>query len=200
MTLIDSIKTFKENELLSHVELDDVIIKVSQELLEMLEAKINNDTEELRKETMDTIVNVLSASAEVGVVPNPDTLSRTLEVSDPLLLMGLKKWNQGIQALRKRYSRDVISPEELTTTTEEFLSQLLSYGQVDNSLEEILEINGMKFAQRINAYKPDLDIKDYIREYQDFPKAPVVFKDITPLLQSPEAMRFLCFELAEKAQ
>ena len=114
--------------------------------------------------------------------------------------MGLKKWNEAIQTLRKRYTRKEISPEELTTTTEEFLSRLLSYGNIQNSLEEILETNGKEFAERIADYKPNIDMKDYIREFQDFPKAPVIFKDIAPLFQSPEAMRYLCFELAEKAK
>ena len=65
MSLFNTIQSFKKNELLAHVELDDVIIKVSQELLEMLEAKLNGNEEELKKETFDTVVNVLSASAEV---------------------------------------------------------------------------------------------------------------------------------------
>ncbi|MFH1729273.1 MAG: adenine phosphoribosyltransferase [Pseudomonadota bacterium] len=32
-----------------------------------------------------------------------------------------------------------------------------------------------------------MDIKNYIRDIQDFPKAGIVFKDISPILKSPEA-------------
>lgn len=38
-----------------------------------------------------------------------------------------------------------------------------------------------------------IQLEDFIRNIQDFPKAGVVFKDITPLLADPEASR-VCFE------
>ena len=34
-----------------------------------------------------------------------------------------------------------------------------------------------------------INLKDYIRDIQDFPKPGIVYKDITPLLQSPEATK-----------
>ncbi|WP_432412976.1 adenine phosphoribosyltransferase [Rasiella sp. SM2506] len=40
-----------------------------------------------------------------------------------------------------------------------------------------------------------LDIEQYIRDVQDFPKPGVVFKDITPLLANPEAMKVCVEEL-----
>ena len=40
-----------------------------------------------------------------------------------------------------------------------------------------------------------LEIEKYIRDIQDFPKSGVVFKDITPLLASPEASAFCLSEL-----
>ena len=36
-----------------------------------------------------------------------------------------------------------------------------------------------------------LDLKQYIREFPDFPKPGIMFKDITPILKSPEAMRHI---------
>jgi len=185
---------------MAHVELDDVIIKVSQELLEMLEAKANHNTIELEKEMADTIVNILSASSEVGAIPHTENIVNHAEVSDSELLMTMKQWLHCIQSVRKRYSRDNVSQPELTTITEEFLSQILSYGGSQKSLEEIIKHNTEKFSQRIEDYKPDLDLKQFIHEYPDFPKPPVLFKDISPLLQSPEAMKYFCFELAAKAQ
>lgn len=40
-------------------------------------------------------------------------------------------------------------------------------------------------------------LESYIREIPDFPKAGVNFKDITPLLQDPEALRETVFQLAQ---
>lgn len=36
-----------------------------------------------------------------------------------------------------------------------------------------------------------LDLKEYIREFPDFPKPGIMFKDITPILKSPEAMQHI---------
>ena len=37
---------------------------------------------------------------------------------------------------------------------------------------------------------PMINLKDFIREVQDFPKEGISYKDITPLLQDPKAMDF----------
>lgn len=43
-----------------------------------------------------------------------------------------------------------------------------------------------------------MNIKDYIAEYPDFPKQGINFKDISPLLASSEALKYVCEALAEK--
>lgn len=198
MTLTQALDHYKHNEILAHVQLDDVIIKVAQELWEMLEAKRDNNLQELAKETADTVVNILSASKGVDILPDNENISTKENVSIQELFIQMKRRTQGIQALRKRYSRDQISKQELKTITEDFLSHVLSYGWVQKTLEEILNINSAKFQNRIADYKPKIDLKTHISEYQDFPKAPVSFKDISPLLRSPEAMRYISFEFAQK--
>ena len=40
-----------------------------------------------------------------------------------------------------------------------------------------------------------IDIEQYIRDIQDFPKKGIVFKDITPLLANPEAVKTCAEEL-----
>ena len=40
-------------------------------------------------------------------------------------------------------------------------------------------------------------LKTFIRDVPDFPKPGIVFKDITPLLRSPEALESACANLAE---
>jgi adenine phosphoribosyltransferase len=42
-----------------------------------------------------------------------------------------------------------------------------------------------------------MDLKTYIRDVPDFPKKGILFKDITPLLRSPEALEFCVGALAE---
>jgi adenine phosphoribosyltransferase len=43
-----------------------------------------------------------------------------------------------------------------------------------------------------------MDLKSYIRDVPDFPEAGVLFRDITPLLQSTEALRHVVGRLAER--
>jgi len=42
-----------------------------------------------------------------------------------------------------------------------------------------------------------MDLKTYIRDVPDFPKPGIIFKDITPLLRAPEALKFTVEALAE---
>jgi adenine phosphoribosyltransferase len=44
---------------------------------------------------------------------------------------------------------------------------------------------------------PPLDLKKYIRDIPDFPKPGILFRDITPLLGSPEAFREAIRRMAE---
>lgn len=43
----------------------------------------------------------------------------------------------------------------------------------------------------------DIDLKSYIRAVADFPKPGILFRDITPLLRSPEAFRYAIAGLCE---
>jgi adenine phosphoribosyltransferase len=44
---------------------------------------------------------------------------------------------------------------------------------------------------------PSLDLKSFIRDIPDFPKAGILFRDITPLLGNPAALRETVHQLAE---
>lgn len=198
MEFSQAIDQYKQNEMLAHIELDDIIIKVTQELWEMIQAQSQNNLPELQKETWDTIVNILSASKWVDIIPDIQNISSNTATSIKDLFLEMKNRTQAIQSIRKRYSRDNVSRQEFKIITETFLSHVLSYGWLQSSLEDVLKINWAKFANRIDDYKPQIDLKNYINEYQDFPKAPVSFKDISPLLTSPDAMRYLTFKLAQK--
>lgn len=43
----------------------------------------------------------------------------------------------------------------------------------------------------------DFEIRDFIRDIPDFPKAGIIFKDITPALKSPQAFRFILDRLEQ---
>ena len=43
-----------------------------------------------------------------------------------------------------------------------------------------------------------LDLREFVRSIPDFPKPGILFRDITPLLRSPEALRESVRQLAEK--
>lgn len=42
-----------------------------------------------------------------------------------------------------------------------------------------------------------IELRDFIRDVPDFPKPGIMFKDITPLLRSPQALEHACAQLAE---
>lgn len=67
-------------------------------------------------------------------------------------------------------------------------------------MAEVLYINQEKIMQRSNSYKPDINIKDFIAEYPDFPKEGINFKDISPILANPDALRYVCMEMAESCR
>lgn len=45
-----------------------------------------------------------------------------------------------------------------------------------------------------------MDLKPYIRDVPDFPKAGILFRDITPLLSSPKAFSFTIDQLVERTR
>ena len=45
-----------------------------------------------------------------------------------------------------------------------------------------------------------MNIKDYIESIPDFPKKGIMFRDITPILESPEAMQYVTKEIAKFAE
>lgn len=52
----------------------------------------------------------------------------------------------------------------------------------------------------MSAQGAELDLREHIRDMPDFPRPGIVFKDITPLLLSAEALRAAVGELAERAR
>ena len=197
---IDSLmKHYKKLEKFVHVWLDDVINKVTQEMAELMEANVEWDVSEMYKEAWDVLVNIYSVAEELWLDTNFD-LNQNLENPKTMieLIILLWKWNTKIQWFRSRYSREDVSTLEVQCITSELVKEILNYSNPDLGIEQIIERNIEKFRNRIVDYKPDINIRDYITSYKDFPKPWIDFKDISPILKSPEAFRYVCLEIASK--
>lgn len=97
-------KEYTDIEFKAHVELDDVLNKVTQEAWEIIEAKEDGDIEEMYKEASDTLVNIASVAYQLWITP--DLIKKeSLEVTSSKLLIDLANWNTKIQWFRNRYSR-----------------------------------------------------------------------------------------------
>lgn len=192
---IDSLmQDYKELELAAHATIDDAMHKVTQEIWELLEADARNDRWEMANEAGDVIVNISSVAYELWC--EIEEVGRSNEkISAHKLIMQLWDWNAKVQWFRERYSRDDISLEELQKVSNEFISEILQYS--DRGVEETLQANIEKFQSRIDHYTPKISIEDYIDNYSDFPIAWIEFKDISPILRSPKAFRYVAFELAK---
>lgn len=53
-----------------------------------------------------------------------------------------------------------------------------------------------KFESRVEAYLPKLDLRDYVGAHADFPKPGILFRDVSPMLASPEAMKVAAHEIS----
>jgi len=193
-----TVELYKLFEKWAHIGLDDVINKVSQEVIELRQAIDSSSEDEIFSEAGDVLVNIASVALELWCDMN-DVLS--LELWEEKDLYGiLWAWNEKVQALRGRYSRRQWSLWEVESITKDFISTLLNYTNPETSLHKTLQINLHKLVQRKDMYKPDINVKDYIAQYPDFPKPGISFKDISPILANPDALRFVCHEMAEKCR
>jgi adenine phosphoribosyltransferase len=55
------------------------------------------------------------------------------------------------------------------------------------------------FNQYLSNTKP-MDLKSYIRDFPHFPKQGIIFKDISPLLKAPEAMKYVADQFCQHFQ
>lgn len=198
------INDFREIELRAHVNLDDVLNKVTQEVSELVEAIISWNREETNKEAADSIVNIISASNAIWLEFEDSygqfNLSDNSKDDFSSLFINLWKWNQSVQALRKRYSRDIWSLDKLQESTNELIQDILAYVDQNIAISDIIASSIKKFSSRVDAYKEQIDLWDYIDNYSDFPKDWIEFKDISPILKSEKAMKHVCYEIALKCK
>lgn len=196
ITVTWKIERYKFWERISHISPDDVLNKTTQEVVELLQAIDLWDREEIYAEAGDVVVNIISFAKEVGCDMKDIFSSDSWEPWEILDIFWA--WNEQVQALRGRYSRKQGSLWEVESLTKTFIFTLLNYTDPDKNLTEIIENNKNKLRDRRNQYKPDIDPRDYIAEYPNFPKPGINFKDISPLLANPDAFKYVCHEMAEQ--
>lgn len=194
MNAILNLQDYKALERAEHVLPDDVLNKVTQEILELLEAQALWDNSEIEAEAGDVLINILSFMEELGIELSSDEIQRW-EHGEILPLF--RAWNERVQALRNRYSRKDASPDDVKILTKTLLGQVLNYTAPETSIHDVIKSSTQKLMDRKNAYKPDINIKDYIANYPDFPNPGIQFKDISPILRSPDAMSYVAHEMAE---
>ena len=184
------VKKYKELEKKVHVSFDDVMNKVTQEVSELIEAHAAGDIPEMYKEAWDVIVNIYSVAHELWF--DIDLKSDGENDRNPLALsILLWKWNSKVQWLRSRYSREDIHTWEVQNITAELIKMVLNYSDPLMDIEQIIEKNTVKFRSRVDQYISKLDVKEYIVDCPNFPKPGIDFKDISPILKSPEALRYV---------
>ncbi len=204
-TLKDLVNEYRSIEINAHVDLDDIINKVTQEVSELVEAIISWNRIEMAKEAADSVVNILSASSSVWVQDIKDRWGRfyddgILNKDFGKLFVDLGKWNQKMQALRKRYSREDGCHSCLKDATNDLIDSVLAFVEPKINLSNMVSASISKFSKRVEAYLSKIDLKDHINEYSSFPKEWIEFKDISPILRDPEIMRYITFELAKYAK
>lgn len=188
---------YKAIERFAHISFDDVMNKISQEVAELIEAKHTENILETHKEASDVLINLLSVSQELGI----QNISEEKILTSPIeLCISHGKWNSKIQTLRQKYSRETTDIDEVSAMTKKLVSQVLSFTDNRLSLEEIIQNAIQKFESRKELYKPDINLKDYISSYENFPKPGINFKDISPLIANQKALEYAVFEMAESCR
>lgn len=192
-SLSSLISTQHTLELDAHVSIDDAIAKAYEEVYELSIAIEENNLEEIQKESRDVLINILSVSSryiDIDSLPLSSVSSNNIN-----RLVAL--WGRETASIRSHYSREKISLEKYRETVAQIISLLVSLTGVDiftavaNSIE--------KFDSRVYEYLPDIDLRNHITENADFPKPGILFRDISPLLAHPEALRYASYEMARQA-
>lgn len=197
---VRNLERYKGVERYAHVDIDAVLHKVTQEVAELSYAQSHETLAEVYSEAGDVVVNMLSVASELGVDIWSIRDEGREKVEAAVLLKMLGDWNSAVQTYRNKYSRDDVSLDQLQSLTWEFVSTILSFADPCINLGRIIESNTQKIMERKDNYKPDINPKDYIAEYPDFPKPGINFKDISPILTNPDALRYICMEMAESVR
>lgn len=205
MSLHELLKQNEELERKAVLDLDAIMHKVTQEVSEVLELLLdpdNVDLPHLIEEVGDSLTNILSVQWRLGnqEIPEPEQGLRWAPLD---IVVAHGKRNDLVQKHRGIYARSRVSIETVTTATAHLCGQLLALVErtgTPATLASLCQPTIQKFIDRSEAYGPHIDLKDHIRDVQDYPKPGILFKDITPLLKHPRAYTYTIQELCERVK
>lgn len=188
---------YKALEKYAHISFDDIMQKISQEVAELVEAKYLENEDEIQKEAKDVLINLFSISQELNILQNDYS---PLQVEWIQLVIAHWKWNSQVNAYRNRYSKTPQTLDEVSISTKNLVNSVLSFLPENMSMDEIVQSSFDKMKLRKDLYKPQINLEDFVTWYKDFPKKWIHFRDVSPLLQNPEALKYAIFELANACQ
>ncbi len=186
-----------ENEL--GIDLDAVMHKVTQETMELIEALQNQDREEIISELGDALFNTLSVAHRLDIqLQDPIEKNNTHNTIDVAIQLG--KMSDAIQKYRWVYARSSVEKEVVQGTIQKLRDMFVNVKEQycpEQSTQDLVYKNYEKFDARKEQYTHEIDLDQYIRNIDNYPKEGIAFKDITPLLQSPEAFAYTVKQLAK---
>lgn len=191
------LQQYKEIEKYAHVSFDDIMNKVSQEIAELVEAKVLQNDEEIHKEASDVLINLLSLSHDLGILEE-EYAPLSTEILSLVIQHG--KWNSDVNAYRQKYSKTQKSLDEVKASTKNLINSVLWFFPLKFELGNLIQSSIEKINTRKDLYKPKIHLEEFIDGYKDFPKKWIHFRDVSPLLKHPEAFEYACFELANAFQ
>jgi adenine phosphoribosyltransferase len=186
---------YRALELHAHISPDDVLLKVAEEGHELMKAVEENNAPEIEKEAQDVLINVVSIASRLNLSISPwKDSSFDGKLSDLIAL-----WIRQVRSLEGKYSREKVSLEVSQKTTDLLIAKLLRLSGKE-SLTDVVSDSIEKFRKRTNDYLPNINLEDFIAAYPDYPKPWILFRDISPLLANPEALKYASYEMAKHAQ
>lgn len=187
-----------ENEL--GIDLDAVMHKVTQETMELIEALESQNKEEIISELGDALFNTLSVAHRLDMQLQEPT-EKNGPYSPIQIAIQLGKVNNTIQKHRWIYARSSVEKPIVQATIQNLWDMLIDVKQTycpEQGTYDLINKNYEKFDARKEQYRHDIDLDQYIRNIDNYPKEGIAFKDITPLLQSPEAFTYTVKQLAKQ--
>ncbi len=187
MSYLSTIKHIIDLEDEAFIDTDASIHKVTQENWEFQEALLEWDAKNIVDEAADAVTNTLIATYRViWEIPDEKDFFCSKDIVN-LTITNYKR-NDALQTYRGIYTRKIktIDKETILQKTKEYVSWVLWHAsKFDDSISvsSLIQHSLTKITWRMDMYKSDIDLKDYISSH-DFKW--VDYKHLWPILANSE--------------